>query len=239
MLRGAWQLTRSLLTLPAYRRELQQRAATDRTLDQHMATAFETGHGMLYIRPYQVPMEIRALLERLTAAPPQRVLEIGTSKGGTLYLFCRVATPTATLVTVDLPGAWLRGHYPRWKDGLYRSFAGPQQTVVTMRGDSHSAATARQVESCFGGQPIDFLFIDGDHSYEGVADDFERYRRLVRPDGLIAFHDIAPGPPESVGGVPQFWNDVKTNYRHVEFIEHADQAGLGIGVLENAGTFGK
>ena len=67
MLRGAWQLTRSLLTLPAYRRELQQRAATDRTLDQHMATAFETGHGMLYIRPYQVPMEIRALLERLTA----------------------------------------------------------------------------------------------------------------------------------------------------------------------------
>ena len=28
------------------------------------------------------------------------------------------------------------------------------------------------------------LFIDGDHSYEGVRADFERYGRLVRPGGL-------------------------------------------------------
>ena len=133
---------------------------------------------------------LRALLERLTAAPPQRVLEIGTSKGGTLYLFCRVATPTATLVTVDLPGAWLRGHYPRWKDGLYRSFAGPQQTVVTMGGDSHSAATARQVESCFGGQPIDFLFIDGDHSYDACKADIAAWAPFARRGGVMAFHDF-------------------------------------------------
>jgi len=36
---------------------------------------------------------------------------------------------------------------------------------------------------------IDFLFIDGDHSYQGVKDDFALFHRWMRPDGLIAFHD--------------------------------------------------
>ena len=239
MLRGAWELTRSLAALPSYQRELRQRASVDQRLDEHMATAFESGHGMLYIRPYQVPAEIRGFLELIQSRPRQRILEIGTSKGGTLYLFCRVATPDATIVTVDLPGAFLRGHYPRWKDGFYRSFAGPQQTVVTIRGNSHTDETVQHVAVPFRGQPVDVLMIDGDHSYEGVIDDFERYRRLVRPDGLIAFHDIVPGPDEMVGGVPRFWNDLKSRYRHREFVENWQQVGLGIGVVEGAGTYGK
>jgi len=45
----------------------------------------------------------------------------------------------------------------------------------------------------------DFLFIDGDHTYEGVEGDFEMYSPLVRRGGIIAFHDIVPGPPENVG----------------------------------------
>jgi predicted O-methyltransferase YrrM len=41
-----------------------------------------------------------------------------------------------------------------------------------------------------GSVPVDLIFIDGDHSYEGVKQDFEIYAPLVRSDGLIAFHDI-------------------------------------------------
>ena len=40
------------------------------------------------------------------------------------------------------------------------------------------------------GEPLDLLFIDGDHSYDGVRADFELYGRLVRPGGLIALHDV-------------------------------------------------
>ena len=36
----------------------------------------------------------------------------------------------------------------------------------------------------------DFLFIDGDHTVEGVTKDFLLYRPLVRKGGVIAFHDI-------------------------------------------------
>lgn len=46
--------------------------------------------------------------------------------------------------------------------------------------------------------PYDLLFIDADHTYEGVARDFTRYSPLVSPGGIIAFHDALPrlGFPE-------------------------------------------
>jgi len=37
---------------------------------------------------------------------------------------------------------------------------------------------------------IDVLFIDGDHSYEGVKADYERYEPFVKEGGLILFHDV-------------------------------------------------
>jgi hypothetical protein len=36
---------------------------------------------------------------------------------------------------------------------------------------------------------IDFLFIDGDHSYEGVKKDFELYSTILSDNGLIVIHD--------------------------------------------------
>lgn len=36
---------------------------------------------------------------------------------------------------------------------------------------------------------IDFLFIDGDHSYEGVKSDFELYSKILTPSGIIMLHD--------------------------------------------------
>jgi len=31
----------------------------------------------------------------------------------------------------------------------------------------------------------------------------------VRKGGIIAFHDIVPGPQELVDGVPKFWKELK------------------------------
>jgi hypothetical protein len=36
---------------------------------------------------------------------------------------------------------------------------------------------------------IDFLFIDGDHSYEGVKKDFELYSKILSDSGVIVLHD--------------------------------------------------
>jgi predicted O-methyltransferase YrrM len=39
--------------------------------------------------------------------------------------------------------------------------------------------------------PIDLLFIDGDHSFEGVRDDFNMFRPWLAPNALVVFHDTA------------------------------------------------
>ena len=38
-------------------------------------------------------------------------------------------------------------------------------------------------------QPIDFLFIDGDHAKDSVIRDWNEWHRFVRPGGRVAFHD--------------------------------------------------
>lgn len=39
-----------------------------------------------------------------------------------------------------------------------------------------------------GGQ-LDFLFIDGDHSWEGIKGDWTGFRSLIQPGGIVALHD--------------------------------------------------
>jgi hypothetical protein len=56
------------------------------------------------------------------------------------------------------------------------------------------------------------------------------YSPLVRSGGLVAFHDIVPGPAEAVGGVPSFWQTVR-GAESIEFVEDWKQGGYGIGVL--------
>lgn len=36
---------------------------------------------------------------------------------------------------------------------------------------------------------IDFLFIDGDHNYQGCKADWDLYSRMLSPGGLVVFHD--------------------------------------------------
>ena len=69
--------------------------------------------------------------------------------------------------------------------------------------------------------------------------DFLNYSPLVRDGGLIAFHDIVEDNETRYGvvtggwsgGVPRFWKEIKSDYRHVEFVRSPDQDGYGIGVL--------
>jgi hypothetical protein len=82
---------------------------------------------------------------------------------------------------------------------------------------------------------FDLIFIDGDHSYEGVRNDYEISKNSGK---IFVFHDIVSYP---CGGVVQFWNELKTNesenYDFFEFTEQYEDVWnsthskfLGIGV---------
>lgn len=38
-------------------------------------------------------------------------------------------------------------------------------------------------------KPLDFLFLDGDHNYMVVNQDFEQWTRMLKPGGILAMHD--------------------------------------------------
>jgi len=174
--------------------------------------------------------ELTALGEILAARRPERALEIGTWRGGTLLLLMRLASPQATIIGVDLPEGRFGG-YGRSRTWLYKRFARPRQRLLLLQGDSHSRDVSDKVKAALRGQELDYLFIDGDHSYPGVKCDFEIYGPMVGKGGLIAFHDIVEGPTENVGGVPQVWREIRSKYRHIEIIKDRQQGGYGIGVL--------
>jgi predicted O-methyltransferase YrrM len=182
------------------------------------------------IQSIQVRSEILNLLSVIRIQKPKTILEIGTAMGGTLFLLARNAPAGCQIISVDLPNGPFGGGYPEWKILLYESFALPNQTMLLLRYDSHSKITHRMVEVATP-HGIDFLFIDGDHTYEGVKKDFEMYSPLVNPGGIIAFHDITKHPKETGCDVHRFWNEVKQKYQHEEFIENPNQIGYGIGVL--------
>lgn len=186
--------------------------------------------GQELIKPQQIRSELLRFAEIVDQQRPRGVMEIGTFRGGTLCILSRLAAADATIVSVDLPGGEFGGGYKWILSPLLRSFAMMQQKVHLIRGDSHSSSIFEKARSKAGA--VDLLFIDGDHSYEGVRKDFETYQPLVRRGGgIIAFHDIAEHPPEVGCHVSELWNEVKSQYRHEEIIENRQQGWAGIGVL--------
>ena len=187
--------------------------------------------GRIDVPAWQVRGEFEQLLARLAADPPRTVLEIGTAHGGTLFCFTRAAAADALLVTVDLPAGRFGGGYHPARGALYRRFAHERQRVRPLLGDSHDPQTLERVRRELGARPVDFLFVDGDHEYEGVRADYELYAPLVRPGGLIALHDIVDGNPELVGGVPVFWRELASRHEVTELVESWDQEAYGIGLI--------
>lgn len=71
-----------------------------------------------------------------------------------------------------------------------------RRKILRMR----SVDAARYLRRTFGDGILDFVFIDADHSFEGVVEDIEAWRTLVVPGGLISGHDYNhPGGDKSFG----------------------------------------
>lgn len=216
---------------------LKYKASRCRSLKEHVNVCFDVfntfplrlfGWSLL---PLQVKEEMISLLEVIALQKPKNILEVGTAMGGTLYLFTRVADPVALIISIDLPGEKTGGGYPEWRELYYRSFASSQQKIRLIRGDSHSPETLYAVTKLLNGHELDFLFIDGDHTYGGVRTDFEMYAPMVRKGGLVAFHDICYHPPETGCEVHKLWNETKNRYKHEEIVKNLHQGWAGIGVL--------
>lgn len=181
------------------------------------------------IQSQQIRSEFVELAKMVKEQNCKYIMEIGTYRGGTLFVFSQLAAPQATVISLDFHFSLLGKMYGALQKPLMRKFVRNGQSLFLLRQNSHLPETLTVVRDILQGHELDFLFIDGDHSYEGVREDFLMYSQLVREGGLIAFHDVA----ESGGSreVHRLWSELKPNYQCEEFIHATGRGAMGIGVL--------
>jgi len=189
-------------------------------------------HGAL-----QRTWELMSLVGVVRRLAPRTVVEIGTHRGGTLCCWAAVAHPRAHLVSIDIPNPQEGMGATEEDYTRLRSLLAPGQTLTCLRSDSHEEGTREALLRDLDGSAVDFLWIDGDHSYAGVRRDYELYAPLVRPGGVIAFHDIVPDPALPGNQVRPFWEEVRRRYPHRELVDqdHPGGVGMGIGILFTPG----
>jgi cephalosporin hydroxylase len=220
----------SLWPKPSAWRDLKEKTRNVGDIAQHYDTAVSV------FSICQDRNEIRDFLEFMQSREPRVVGEIGMKYGGSTFLFLQVLSRIELMVVVDL-----QLNYPAAAKLKYLSSSHARMHCIS--GNSHSSETVARVSRCLAGRKFDLLFIDGDHSYEGVRKDFVSYQAMVKEGGAIAFHDIVPddttryGRPQSdscySGEVYLLWQELKKRYPYFEFISDPNQNGLGIGVIIN------
>lgn len=204
-------------------------------LDSFQYKLFKKSRYTVTVMMHQKKEELIEFIKLIKRAKPKRILEIGTSEGGTLFFFSKFAAPDAKIITIDLPIIRSYASYSPAKIPFFKLYKSKQQKIQFLRKDSHQTSTIKKVKKILKNYKLDVLFIDGDHTYEGVKKDFDNFSPFIRKNGIIAFHDIIEHPPESNCKVSQFWNEIKNNYDYKEIIIRKDEnwAGIGIIIKEN------
>ena len=225
-----------VLTAPAYYCYCLFRLRKLSTAGLEETADFILGPGSALVGAFQHRAEILPFLRELLAQPPRAVAEIGRAQGGTLALLCRAASPDALVISLDLPGGVYSGSAPPlnrgfWRKPLLEALRGPGQELRLIDADSKAPAAVELFRSALGGRQLDLLFIDGDHTYEGVKADYELYSGFVKPGGVIAFHDIQPGFEDQGVAVRRFWKEYPLPGARREYIADPAQVSYGIGAL--------
>lgn len=176
---------------------------------------------------YQDETEIEKLVEVFKKISPRRhILEIGSLWGGTLKRWIDNAEPNATIISVDAivpqnDKRYVRqrhGHDVEWRQWAYDK----GHRLYVFDRDSRQAETAAIVKSIL--PVLDFCFIDGGHEYETALSDWLTYGRMVRPGGVVAFHDLGTEHP----GVRPVWEMASHQRRREEFCVNPGMYGIGV-----------
>lgn len=161
-------------------------------------------------------------------------IEIGTDQGGTFAIWSKLSHKDGLKISIDLPhGQFGRDNYNLSKRDAYLKSLG--KNIHMIHGDSHQESVKNQLKGLLNGRKVDFLFIDGDHTYEGVSKDLEMYSEFLKKDGWIAFHDIKDTEFHRNANcrVDKLWSEL--NGVKKEFVDTNSEFG-GIGFIQNTKT---
>lgn len=177
----------------------------------------------------QSEKELASFINLLKEEGVTSYLEIGVRHGDTFFEVMKSLPAGSIGVAVDLPGG-------KW--GTPTSVSALQDAAEELRqmgylihvflGDSKSESIIQGVRQY---ALFDACFIDGDHRYESVYSDWVHYGSMSR---IVGFHDIngegqaARGPQAWPVEVPRLWQLLRSDMRHIEFIDPDYRMGIGV-----------
>lgn len=145
--------------------------------------------------------DTEAWILAVLAKDSRRLFEFGTCTGKTAYLWARNQPADGSVTTLTLPpdqvGRYQHGagdtqvsaDYARQESQFTRfRYSGTpvEARIVQLYGDSKEFD-----ESPYRGS-FDVVFVDGSHAYSYVQNDTAKALGMVRPGGLVLWHDYSP-----------------------------------------------
>jgi len=158
--------------------------------------------------------ELWEVVSRLQGIRASKMIEIGVSRGGSMKIWDNTLVPGGTIVGIDN-----ENRITSTKQPIFWDFSTGKTTIHYIVGASDIPDVIAGVMEIIGTGEADFLWIDGEHSYEGCKADFNNYRQFVRPGGLIGIHDYS-----SIKEVKKFVDELPEK----EIIDY----GLGTALVE-------
>ncbi len=174
--------------------------------------------------------------ELIARLQPAVLVELGTYSGSSFAAFCQAAKASGAPTHCYGVDLWEGDiHMGRFDEELYKEVSGYMEShfpgkATLIRKDFNAAVFD------FADGSVDFLHIDGTHTFEAVSNDFNTWLPKLSDRSVVLFHDINVneencGPSSRHFGVRRFFDSAKGTYPNFEF-EHC----FGLGVLVTGGN---
>lgn len=159
--------------------------------------------------------DLKVLLPIVASINPKRIFEIGTHRGYSAETWIAAFNPSE-FVTFEIDKK------PDDAVELAYKEAGENSYHYLWETDSHNNTLV------FDKGAYDFMFIDGDHSLDGVTLDWDMYSDVVRKGGIVAFHDVLHYNKDPEVNVKPLWEQLKGIYPFVEIKVGKNSTGIGV-----------
>lgn len=157
--------------------------------------ALAVGSGL--IPPRKMHSDAEAALIARLAAGRRWVVEIGVYEGSSAAVVAAALGPKAVLHLIDPFGG------NALRPGQRGTAAATRRVVARAAGRDAPELRWHVMESHAAAQgwtdPVDLVFIDGDHTEEGCRLDWDDWHGFVEPGGVVLFHDARLGRPDGYG----------------------------------------
>jgi predicted O-methyltransferase YrrM len=147
-------------------------------------------------RPYMEPGEQEALLALIgsIAPAPEVMVEIGVNIGLTAKAVLQHVPSISRYIGIDVEAGY------RF-EGAWQQHDRPAEPGRLVKGDPRFRLMLRDKDQM--PQSSDVVFIDGDHGPRNVLQDSLWAASVVRPGGMIIWHDYGNTPAEVTGVLDQ------------------------------------